>query len=357
MRTFTVLFIILAICCTRGRAAFEPVFESPWLQGGIASALFPGTPLVLTTDPACMGLLEGYGIAVSASRPFGLKRLDRTAIAGNCIFSRCALGAAFSLSGDGSYTEAGVEAAAAWKLINGVVLGAGISIRRLQISGYSRATGASADISAVWSPVDGVFSTAVFRSILRTDLGSSEDPSAPRSLEIAFGFVPVENVVCAAGAGRQEGLDVEYTFHTAFSPAPVVSIATGVKTSPARFWAALEFSLSSISMEYGYGEHASLPGTHSVAVCWGNCASRPSPVKLAESCNQEERVEVQFPININTATEEELQLIPGIGPSKASAIASWLRQNGPVSAVSELDKIPGIGPSILGVLNEYLVVE
>jgi competence ComEA-like helix-hairpin-helix protein len=193
--------------------------------------------------------------------------------------------------------------------------------------------------------------------VLRTDIGTSGDPSAPRSLELAVGVAPVENVVCAVGAGRQEQLDIEYTFHTAFSPSPVVGIATGIKTSPARFWAAFEFSLSSLSMEYGYGEHSSLPGTHSVALCWGNCASHPLPLHKSEPEEREEQLEVQFPFNINTATEEELLLIPGIGPSKASAIVSWLRQNGPVSSVSDLQSVPGIGPSILEVLSEYLVAE
>ncbi len=182
MRTLSIILIVLSICCTKGRAAFEPVFESPWLQGGIASSLFPRTPLALTTNPASMGLLEEYGIAISASRPFGLKRLDRTAVAGCCIFNRYALGGAISLSGDEAYSEAAAEAAIAWKLINGVVAGAGISIRRLQISRYSRATGATADISALWSPIEGIFSTALFRSVLRTDLGNSGDPAAPRSL-------------------------------------------------------------------------------------------------------------------------------------------------------------------------------
>lgn len=357
MRTSTILLIVSIVFRAEVRAAFEPVFESPCLQGGITSTLFPGTPLVLTANPACMGLLEGHGVAISAARPYGLRRLDRTAVAGCYMFSRYVLGAAISLSGDESYSEAAAEAAAAWKLINGVVLGAGISVRRLQISGYSRATGISSDISAVWTPVEGVYGTALFRSVLRTDLGSSGDPSAPRSLELAIGVVPVENVVCAAGAGRQEELDIEYTFHTAFSPSPVVGIAAGIKTSPARFWAALEFSLSSLSMEYGYGEHSSLPGTHSVALCWGNCASRPSALHLSEPEKPEETPEVQFPFDVNTATEEELQLIPGIGPSKASAIVSWLRQNGPVSSVNDLHAVPGIGPSILEILNEYLVAE
>jgi len=357
MRTASILLTLSVICCTEGRAAFEPVFESPWLQGGIASTLFPRTPLVLTANPACMGLMEGHGIAASLSRPFNLKRLDRSAVAGCLMFSRYALGAAVSLSGDESYSEATATAAGAWKLINGVVLGASISIRRLQISGYSSATGATADVSAVWSPVEGIFSTALFRSVLRTDLGDSGDGAAPRSFELAVGVVPVQNVVCAIGAGRQEEFDIEYSFHTAFSPSPMLSIATGIKTDPVRFWAALELSLSSLSMEYGYGEHSSLPGTHSIALCWGHCAFRPSVLELSDPDNEDDRSDVQFPVNVNTVTEEELLLIPGIGPSKASAITSWLRQYGPVSSVSDLQEVPGIGPSILQILSEYLVAE
>jgi len=357
MRTLSALIIVSILTCTAGRAAFEPVFESPWLQGGIASALFPRSPLVLTTNPACLGLLEGHGIAVSASRPFSLKRLDRTAAAGCMMFDRYALGAAVSISGDETYSEGAANAAAAWKLTRRVVAGASISIRRLQISGYSSATGASADISAVWSPTDGIYSTVLFRSLLRTDLGSSQDPCAPRSFELALGVAPVENVVLAAGAARQEELDIEFTFHTAFSPSPVISLAPGIRTNPARFWAGLELSLSSLSMEYGYGEHSSLPGTHSISLCYGDCASRPAALALSHPDVTDEQQEITFPINVNTAAEEEFLLIPGIGPSKASAIVSWIRQNGPVSTVNALLEVPGIGPSILAVLSEYLVAE
>ena len=354
MKTTAILLTLIVFCCM---AAFEPVFESPWLQGGIASSLFPRTPLVLVANPACMGLLEGHGIAASVSRPFGLNRLDRTSVAGCLMFRRFAIGGTISLSGDDAYTEASATAGGAWKLMRGIVVGGSISLRRLQISGYSRATGASADVSAVWSPVEGFFSTALFRSVFRTDLGNSGDPAAPRSLELAVGVAPVQNVVCAIGAGRQEELDIEYTFHTAFSPSPMLSIATGIKTDPVRFWAALELSLSAMSLEYGYSEHASLPGTHSIALCWGHCASSPSVLELTGNEEQDEQQIVQFPIDVNSVTEEELQLIPGIGPSKASAITSWLRLNGPVSSVSDLSSVPGIGPSILQVLSEYLVVE
>ncbi len=353
---FLTVFLLL-IFAYSAEAAFEPVSESPWLQGGTASSLFPTTPLVIMVNPACLGLLEGHGVAASASRPYGLRGLDRTAIAGDWMFRRFAVGAALSLSGDESYTEGTGVAAAAFRIMNGVVLGADISFRNLQISGYGRATGVSADIGAVWSPVSGIYSTALFRSIIRTDLGDSGDPSSPRSIELGLGVVPVDRVSLAIGAGRQEGLDTEFSFHTAFSPQSSISLGAGMITNPARFWAALSISVSLINVEYGYGEHSTLPGTHSVALCWGACAANPPALSLSGSEEESEVSAPEFPLNINTATEEDLLLIPGVGPGRASAISAWMRQNGPVSSIDELDDIPGIGPSLMEVLREFLVAE
>ncbi len=353
---FVTVFLLL-LSASPAKTAFEPVSESPWLQGGIASSLFPRTPLVIMVNPACLGLLEGHGVAASASRPFGLHGLERTAIAGDWMFRRFALGAALSLSGDGSYTEGTAVAAAALRIMNGVVLGADISIRNLQISGYGRATGVSADIGAVWSPIEGVYFTALFRSVIRSDLGDSGDPSSPRSLELGLGVVPVDRVSLSIGAGRQEGLDTEFSFHTAFSPTSGISLGAGMITNPARFWAALSISVSLINVEYGYGEHSTLPGTHSVALCWGNCASDPPALNFSDSEEESEVSAPEFPLNVNTATEEDLLLIPGIGPGRASAISAWMRQNGPVSSIDELDDIPGVGPSLMEVFREFLVAE
>jgi competence protein ComEA len=58
-------------------------------------------------------------------------------------------------------------------------------------------------------------------------------------------------------------------------------------------------------------------------------------------------------ININTATEAELQVLPGIGPSRAAAIVEDRRLNGPFRSVDELDRVRGIGPGIIGGLREF----
>jgi hypothetical protein len=345
-----------ALCATPVRDAFEPVPESPLVQGGVASSLFPATPLALGYNPVSIALLEGPGLAASASRPFGLRRLDRTALAGCVPFRRWAMGCMLSVTGDDEYTEITADGAFAWKLLPRVAAAAGVSLRRLQISGYGRATGASLNVSVAWSPAQGIYSTALVRNLVRTDLGSSGDPAAPRSLELALGVVPADNVILALGVSEQEGVNTEYTVHTGFSPVAGLDLCTGIRTDPVRFWAAVEVTLQALGLQYGYCEHSSLPGSHAVAVSWGDCGFRPETLRIADDEDDAGQGTV-FPLNVNSATEEQLELIPGIGPAKASAIASWVRMNGPVTSIQSLEDVPGVGPSLIRVLTEYLVAE
>ncbi|KPN72773.1 helix-hairpin-helix domain-containing protein, partial [Neisseria sp. 74A18] len=48
-------------------------------------------------------------------------------------------------------------------------------------------------------------------------------------------------------------------------------------------------------------------------------------------------------VNINTATEEELKALPGIGPSKAAAIVAYRQHNGQFKSVDDLKNVKGIG--------------
>lgn len=52
-------------------------------------------------------------------------------------------------------------------------------------------------------------------------------------------------------------------------------------------------------------------------------------------------------VNINTATEQELTALPGIGAAKAKAIVAYREKNGAFKSVDELDNVKGIGPKLL----------
>lgn len=61
-------------------------------------------------------------------------------------------------------------------------------------------------------------------------------------------------------------------------------------------------------------------------------------------------------VNINTATESDLQSIPGIGPSKAKSIIEYRDTNGAFDSVEKIKEVNGIGEKTFDKLKDYLTV-
>ena len=61
-------------------------------------------------------------------------------------------------------------------------------------------------------------------------------------------------------------------------------------------------------------------------------------------------------VNINTATQSELEAVKGLGPAKAKAIIAYREQNGAFKSVDDLDKVKGFGKATLDKLREELSV-
>lgn len=61
-------------------------------------------------------------------------------------------------------------------------------------------------------------------------------------------------------------------------------------------------------------------------------------------------------ININTASAEDLQQLPGIGPSLASAIAEYRDTNGPFSAIEDIMLVKGIAEGKFAVICDNITV-
>jgi competence protein ComEA len=68
----------------------------------------------------------------------------------------------------------------------------------------------------------------------------------------------------------------------------------------------------------------------------------------------ESAVPVGGSVHLNTATLEQLDALPGVGPVTAQKILDYRQEHGAFGSVDELDAIPGIGPARLGQLRELV---
>lgn len=62
-------------------------------------------------------------------------------------------------------------------------------------------------------------------------------------------------------------------------------------------------------------------------------------------------------VNINTASLEKLQSLPGVGSSTAQKILDYKKEHGNFKNIEELKNVKGIGDSKYNALKDYIVVK
>ncbi|HZG78497.1 MAG TPA: helix-hairpin-helix domain-containing protein [Paenibacillus sp.] len=62
------------------------------------------------------------------------------------------------------------------------------------------------------------------------------------------------------------------------------------------------------------------------------------------------------PLDLNRATLEQLDALPGIGAAKAKAVIAYREAHGPFGRVEDVTNVAGIGPAILEKIKPFIVV-
>ena len=62
-------------------------------------------------------------------------------------------------------------------------------------------------------------------------------------------------------------------------------------------------------------------------------------------------------ININTATQTELETVPGIGPSSALKIINYREEHGKFNTIEDIKNVSGIGDAKFKKIKDYISIK
>jgi competence ComEA-like helix-hairpin-helix protein len=67
--------------------------------------------------------------------------------------------------------------------------------------------------------------------------------------------------------------------------------------------------------------------------------------------------ELSGKLNLNTATEEQLMMLPMVGPAKAERIITWRKKNGSFRRIADLRRVKGFGYKTFKRLEPFLAIK
>ena len=159
-------------------------------------------------------------------------------------------------------------------------------------------------------------------------------PPPPTPGASAAGAPAARVVVDVVGAVRQPGL---YRLGTASRIADAIARAGGA-TGKA------DLAQVNLAAPLADGEQVVVPRRGS-----------PGAPASGGGANSTGGAEPSAPVQLSTATLEQLDSLPGIGPVTAQKILDYREKHGAFRTVDELDAIPGIGPARLDQLRDLVV--
>jgi competence protein ComEA len=162
--------------------------------------------------------------------------------------------------------------------------------------------------------------------------GTAEEPrrAAPLAVAGTQTAAPARLVVHVAGAVRRAGL---YRLRDGARVADAIVLAGGATRRA-------DLALLNLAAPLADGQQVLVPRRVPVGGV-GSDAAAASPRPGAK-------------VSLGSATVEQLDALPGIGPVTAEKIVAWRTTHGPFRSVDDLDAVPGIGPARLEQLRDLV---
>jgi competence ComEA-like helix-hairpin-helix protein len=122
--------------------------------------------------------------------------------------------------------------------------------------------------------------------------------------------------------------------------------------------AAVAMLVAAMGGTWGRSAAAAPPSQPQQAVTKPSAAAvRPGDDADEAPAKKSNRKQVTGKLNLNTASEEQLMMLPSVGPSKAERIIAWRTKNGGFKRIADLRRVKGFGYKTFKKLEGFLDIK
>lgn len=339
-RIFVILIIPSALL-----ASFEEFQTDARLYGmagaGVAVSDMPGSDLY---NPALPAFAADLLVSSGSSMPFGLA--DLTAFSGSYAYQKSKIGAGLALATLGSYLyrENYLKGVFSVKPVEKASLGISINCYQLAIERYGSAVGVGLDLGLLGKPVEWLTLGLKAANVNRPTIGQTGE-ELDQSLSFGIAAQPLDRLIFSFQLHAQRDWPCQVRIGQEYIYRNLLAIRMGFNDRPNMTSLGFGVMHKKFRFDYAARTHADLGLSHCISVNYitQRIFARSEDVKIIS----QPPPTIIVKIDPNSASLEDLCLLPGIGPATAADIMAYRDSAGQFNYLEDLTKVKGIGPSLL----------
>lgn len=338
-------------------------------MGGTYVAL-SNTADALFLNPAGLSQIIGTEISLFYQKPFGLHEVNIGSVSASIPLWKTRLNLGLLTLMNGLYEEQVFVLAYSRSHRDKIYYGVGLTYQSVKIDKYGSDGTVGLDIGLMLPINHHLTLGFTARNINRPSIRQSGEKLS-QTLNIGLALQAHPRLVLNLEIFKDVRFEQELKLGVEFKAFDNLALRAGTANNPSRFSTGFGIHINRFTVDYAFFTHNDLGLTHqmSFSIHLGRKEEDEKEVKEpviaeveAKSIDlpletQSDSVAVTQVININAASHEELQKLPGIGEKLASRIIEYREKNGPFQETLDLVNIPGIGVKTLEKIKAQIVVE
>ncbi|MBU0970399.1 MAG: helix-hairpin-helix domain-containing protein [Proteobacteria bacterium] len=344
-----VLFPIIAV------ASFEEIQTDARLYGlagaGVALSDMTGSDLF---NPALPALALDLSASSGSSIPFGLTDLTTFSGAYAHRKDKMGMGAVLATMGNRLYRENILKGAFSYRLIEKAAVGVSLNCYQLNIKRYGSTAGMGLDLGVLGKPVEWLALGMRAANVNRPTIGQNGEELS-QSLSLGAAVEPLDQITLSVELNCQRDWPCQVRIGQEYRYGNLLALRAGFCDRPST--ASLGFGVihRNLRLDYAIRTHTDLGLSHCLSVNYitQRIFARPEKVRIENT----QTVKIIEKIDPNSASFDDLCLLPGIGSQAAADIIAYRDSIGPFEYLEDLAEVKGIGRSMLERMAPYLTLE